>query len=78
MTFYEFKSEVENQNPGVKIRYREHGKHGWTSIEVNNNGLYLKPGNDGPHWIDAATIPAGYWLLGTFDVKTGSAKFYKK
>lgn len=74
MTFEQFKARLVAQRGERGVSFRETGKHGWTTIE---DILDRKPGgHPGPHWCDAAPIPAGYYLLGKYDFNSGEATFF--
>lgn len=76
MSYEEFQ-KILTQDGKRNVRFREEGKHGWSSLDVDENGeIRLTPGADGPHYVDASPIPAGRYLLGKYDFKTGEAIFY--
>jgi hypothetical protein len=77
MSFEEFKARCIELNDGKRVLFDEVGKHGWTKLDVDQNGPTLVPGQSGPHWCDAAPFPREQWLIGHYDFETGEAKFFR-
>ena len=74
MTFDEFKQKLLDKFGAGKVRFREVGANGWTSVDDVLAGR--KGGNDGPHWCDACPIPATGRMLGTYDFNSEMAEFF--
>lgn len=77
MSYDEFQERCIKLNAGRRVIFDEHGKHGWSRLDVDDNGPTLVPEDDGPHWCDAAPCPREQRLIGHFDFKTGLATFYR-
>lgn len=80
MTVEEFKAEVTAKAAPKRPTFREHGQHGWTSLDDVCGHLFdgapePEP-KKGPHYIDAGT-PGGYRLIGKYDCNTGTATFFQ-
>ena len=77
MTFEEFKANCIFQVGERHVRFSEHGKHGWSSVDDILDGDFT--GKPGSHWCDARRVnPSSQWLIGTYDFNSGVASFFSR
>jgi hypothetical protein len=76
ISFEQFKSELIAKHGEKSVRFDEHGKHGWTSLEMIPEKLVH--GTPGPHWCDASTVPRSTYLLGSYNFVTNTAQFFER
>lgn len=78
----EFKSLCKAKAGTLEVDYRESGENGWSCVGDlldRADPTFEGPpcvSRPGPHWLDAR-IPGRIRLVGTFDLKNGTARFFE-